>query len=262
MCLILFAWRAHPRYPLVLAANRDEFHQRPTAAAGFWPDAPGILAGRDLQAGGTWLGLSRTGRFAAVTNFREPLAPEVPLERSRGELVRDFLAADSAPGNHARAVQSTGGRYRGFNLLLGAPGALMHASNRQDEAQAVAPGCHGLSNHLLDTEWPKVRSGRERLGALLDADRLEPEALLALLTDRTTTPGDVPLDLGDDAVRRQLMNHYFIVSPLYGTRSSTVVLIDSEGRAEFVERRFAADGSPTGTSRFTLQLEAQKESRP
>lgn len=261
MCLILFAWHAHPGYPLVLAANRDEFHQRPTAAADFWRDAPGLLAGRDLQAGGTWLGLTRSGRFAAVTNFREPLAPEVPLERSRGELVRDYLAGDAPAGAHARAVQADGGRYRGFNLLVGTPRTLVHASNRQDEAQTVSPGCHGLSNHLLDTEWPKVRTGRERLCALLEAERVEADALLALLTDRATTPGDMPLDLGDDAVRRQLMNHYFIVSPTYGTRSSTVLLIDAEGRAEFVERRFAPDGSATGTSRFTIALEPEGGTR-
>ena len=257
MCLILFAWQAHPRYPLVLAANRDEFHQRPTAAADFLPDASGLLAGRDLQAGGTWLGLTRSGRFAAVTNFREPLAPEMPLERSRGELVRDYLAGDAPPVAHARAVQADGGRYRGFNLLVGTPRTLAHASNRQDEAQAVSPGCHGLSNHLLDTEWPKVRTGRERLRGLLNADRVDADALLALLTDRAPTPGDMPLDLGDDAVRRQLMNHFFIVSPAYGTRSSTVLTIDAEGRAEFVERRFAPDGSATGTSRFTLTLEPE-----
>jgi len=261
VCLILFAWQVHPRYPLVLAANRDEFHQRPTAAAEFWPDAPDLLAGRDLQAGGTWLGLTRSGRFAAVTNFREPLAPEVPLERSRGELVRDYLAGGAPPFEHARAIQADGGRYRGFNLLVGTPRTLVHTSNRQDEAQTVSPGCHGLSNHLLDTEWPKVRSGRERLRALLDTERVEAEALLSLLTDRAATAGDMPLDLGDDAVRRQLMNHYFIVSPAYGTRSSTVLLIDAAGRAEFVERRFAPDGSATGTSRFTIALEPQGGTR-
>ena len=254
MCLILFAWRAHPRYPLVLAANRDEFHERPSEAAGFWPDAPDLLAGRDLRAGGTWLGLTRGGRYAAVTNFREPLAPEVKLEQSRGELVRDYLAGDRPPAEHARDVERAGGRYRGFNLLVGTPGALVHVSNRQPRAEAVAEGVHGLSNHLLDTDWPKVRSGRERLEALLNQDRVDADTLLDLLADRATTPGAMPLDLGDGAVRRQLMNHYFIVSPAYGTRSSTVLLIDAGGRAEFVERRFGPDGAATGTSRYTLQL--------
>jgi uncharacterized protein with NRDE domain len=255
MCLILFAWRTHPRYPLVLAANRDEFHERPTAAADWWPDAPGILGGRDLQAGGTWLGLTRSGRFAAVTNFREPQAPEVPLGRSRGELVSDFLLGDSPPAAHARAVQQVGAQYRGFNLLVGTPAALVHASNRQPEARELSPGVHGLSNHLLDTDWPKVRSGKSRLQKLLDADCVEAEELLELLTDRASVPGDMPLDLGDGAIRRHLMNHHFIQSPDYGTRSSTVLLFGAGGRVTFAERRFAPDGSATGTSRFDIELE-------
>jgi uncharacterized protein with NRDE domain len=252
MCLILFAWRAHPRYRLVLAANRDEFHERPTEAADFWPRQPDWLAGRDLQAGGTWLGVTRAGRFAAVTNFREPLAPEKPLERSRGELVTDFLAGRQAPLVHARSLLAGGSSYRGFNLLLGGPDSLAYLSNRHDRVSEVEEGIHGLSNHLLDTDWPKVHSGRERLGALLREERIEASALLELLTDRGQVPGAMPLDQGDGAIRRHLMNHYFIVSPVYGTRSTTVLLVGNDGRTEFVERRFAPDGSATGTSQFTL----------
>jgi uncharacterized protein with NRDE domain len=252
MCLILFAWQAHPRYPLVVAANRDEFHARPAAAAEFWPTERDLLAGRDLQAGGTWLGVTRSGRFAAVTNFREPLAPEVPLERSRGELVRDYLAGGEAPAAHARSVQDSGAAYRGFSLLLGTREALVHVSNRQDPAGEVSAGCHGLSNHLLDTEWPKVKAGRTRLQQLLAGERVEAEALLALLADRATAPGEMPAVAGGDEQRRHLMNHLFIVSPDYGTRSSTVLLVGRDGKMEFVERRFAPDGAETGTSRFLL----------
>lgn len=257
MCLILFAWRAHPRYPLVLAANRDEFHRRPAAAAHWWPDSPAVLAGRDLQAGGTWLGVTRTGHFAAVTNFREPLTPEIPLERSRGDLVRDYLLDGGNPGDYAQSVQRAGGDYRGFNLLVGSPGALWCASNRQRRAREVAPGVHGLSNHLLDTDWPKVGAGRRHLQALMNRDRVQADDLLALLTDRRTTPGEMPQGLPDDELRRQLMNHYFIVSPDYGTRSSTVVLLDVEGGMELVERRFAPDGQATGTDRFRIEIEHQ-----
>jgi uncharacterized protein with NRDE domain len=252
VCLILFAWRAHPRYRLVLAANRDEFHERPTEAADFWPQQPDWLAGRDLQAGGTWLGVTRSGRFAAVTNFREPLAPEMPLERSRGGLVTDFLAGRHAPLAHARSLLADGSSYRGFNLLLGNRDRLAYVSNRHDRAAEVEAGSHGLSNHLLDTDWPKVHSGRERLTGLLREQRIDPSALLGLLTERGQVPGEMPLDQGDGAIRRHLMNHYFIVSPVYGTRSSTVLLIANDGRMEFVERRFAPDGSVTGTSRFIL----------
>jgi uncharacterized protein with NRDE domain len=252
VCLILFAWRAHPRYPLVLAANRDEFHERPTAAANFWPQQPALLAGRDLQAGGTWLGVTRAGRFAAVTNYREPLEPEVPLERSRGELVTNFLAGEQAPLTHAQALLASAPAYRGFNLLLGDRDHLAYVSNRHEGTVEIEPGSHGLSNHLLDTDWPKVHSGRARLERLLEQDRIDAEDLLNLLTERSTLPGDMPSNAGDGAIRRHLMNHYFIVSPTYGTRSSTVLLVDRDGGIEFVERRFAPDGSASGTSRFAL----------
>jgi len=252
MCLILFAWRAHPHYRLVLAANRDEFHQRPALAADFWPDTPDLLAGRDLQAGGTWLGVTGSGRFAAVTNFREPLSPELPLERSRGELVTAFLAGDQAPLAHAGTLMATGEDYRGFNLLVGTADSLVYVSNRAEQTVEVAPGSHGLSNHLLDTDWPKVHAGRSRLAEILQEDRIDAEALLDLLTERSTLPGDMPPDADDGEIRRHLMNHYFIVSPSYGTRSSTVVLLHVDGTIEFVERRFAPEGSATGTSRFVL----------
>ncbi|MGK2924195.1 MAG: NRDE family protein [Lysobacterales bacterium] len=252
MCLILFAWRAHPQYRLVVAANRDEFHDRPAAAAGFWAEEPDLLAGRDLQAGGTWLGVTRSGRFAAVTNYREPLAPEAPLERSRGDLVRNYLAGVAEPMRQAREVQEHGQAYRGFNLLLGTRQALVLVSNRMEAPADVAAGCHGLSNHLLNTEWPKVTAGKARLRELLDQDRVEAEALLELLGDRAAAPGEMPLVPGDGAFRRHLMDHGFIVSPAYGTRSSTVLLVEQGGRMEFIERSFAPDGSETGTSRFLL----------
>jgi uncharacterized protein with NRDE domain len=252
MCLILFAWQAHPRYPLVVAANRDEFHERPTLAADFWPRLPGLLAGRDLQAGGTWLGVTRSGRFAAVTNYREPLVPEASQERSRGELVIDFLTGRQTPLAHAEALLASGSSYHGYSLLLGTPASLAYVSNRQERALEVASGTHGLSNHLLNTKWPKVCSGRERLDQLLREDRIDAEALLDLVTERGAVPGDMPLDAGDGEVHRYLMNHYFIASPVYGTRSSTVVLVDSDGGIEFVERRFDPDGVETGTSSFIL----------
>ena len=253
MCLILFAWRTHRRHRLVLAANRDEFHGRPTAAAGFWADRPGLLAGRDLQAGGTWLGITRSGRVAAVTNYREPLEPEVPLERSRGELVTDFLASERMPLAHAAGLLDDGSVYRGFSLLLGWRDSLVYASNRHPDAVEIEPGIHGLSNHLLDTDWPKVRAGREQLQQLLRQDFVAAADLLQLLADRSLAAGDMPLDQGDGAIRRHLMNHKFIVSPSYGTRSSTVLLMDHDGQMEFVERRFTADGEESGISRFTLE---------
>jgi len=250
MCLILFAWQSHPRYSLVVAANRDEFHQRPSAAADFWADDPRILAGRDLQAGGTWLGITRSGRFAAITNYREPLVPEITLERSRGHLVRDYLSGGEAPLPHARALLSQGSAYSGFNLLLGTPDSLAWVSNRSYGAHSVSTGSHGLSNHLLDTDWPKVHSGRERLDELLEDENLEPEALFELLADRALTPGEIPESLEERLAPEQLMKHYFIVSPVYGTRCSTVVLVGRDGGMIFVERQFDPGGRETSTRLF------------
>jgi uncharacterized protein with NRDE domain len=250
MCLILFAWQAHPRYRQVLAANREEFHQRPTAPADFWPEQPGLLAGRDLQAGGTWLGLNRDGRFAAITNYREPVEPTPAGAPSRGQLVRDYLVGDADPMAHARAVVAAGGIYSGFNLLLGDANRLAYVSNRAKDAVDVSADVHGLSNHLLDTDWPKVHEGRDRLAGLLDRESIDPEALFDLLTDRKLTPGDLPADIEDDLVPELLTRHYFIVSPVYGTRSSTVVLIENDGGVTFAERQFDPQGRATGTLEY------------
>jgi uncharacterized protein with NRDE domain len=247
MCLILFAWQAHPRYPLVVAANRDEFHDRPTAAAEFWEESPDILAGRDIQAGGTWLGVSRSGRFAAISNYREPLYKASPLEYSRGHLVRDFLLDDSTPASHAKQVQTLGEHYRGFNLLVGDSNDLFYVSNRKQGTVSVSAGSHGLSNHLLDTDWPKVHSGRERLNALLLEEQVDPDALLEMLADQGAVS---PTRLTIEELQSEPENvtrRTFISSPVYGTRSSTVLLVDHSGEITFVERQFDADSKPTGT---------------
>jgi uncharacterized protein with NRDE domain len=239
---------------LVVAANRDEFHQRPTAAAAFWPASPDLLAGRDLEAGGTWLGVTRQGKFAAITNYREPQHPEGPMRHSRGHLVRDYLAGRETAADYAASLAARGQDYRGFNLLLGEPGALLHVSNRSDGIIEVSGGCHGLSNHLLDTDWPKVHWGRARLDALLEKDQVRPEALLELLANRNILPGDEPpgadLELSPERITRQA----FIVSPEYGTRSSTVLLIDRDGEAVFVERQFDSAGAPSGTQSYQFEL--------
>ncbi len=254
MCLILLAWRAHPRHRLVVAANRDEFHARAAAPAEWWPDAPGVLAGRDLEAGGTWLGVSRTGRFAAVTNFREGLPGSG--RRSRGELVRGFLEGDAEPAEVARALAARGEHYAGFSLLVGDGRTLWCVSNRGDApAGPLAPGVYGLSNHLLETPWAKVRRGKRALRELLaGGGEVELEALLALLTDRTPpAPGDVPdTALGPELAQR--VGACFVVTPVYGTRCSTAVTMGVEGRVRFAERSFAPDGAARETRRFELQI--------
>jgi len=253
MCLILFAWQSHPRYSLVVAANRDEFHQRPSAAAQFWGDEPDILAGRDLQAGGTWLGVTRSGRFASITNYREPPAPEPPLEFSRGHLVRDYLAGGNEPLAHARELAPRRSSYRGYSLLLGSPESLVYVSNRCEGVSGIPAGVHGLSNHLLDTDWPKVHSGRERLRRLLEQEQLEADALFELLTDRSLTPGDIPDDLERSLAPEQLMKHYFIISPVYGTRCSTVLMMGRDGSLQFHERQFDPEGQLVDKRSFYIR---------
>jgi len=253
MCLILFAWQSHPRYPLVVAANRDEFHDRPTAAAEFWQETPDILAGRDLQAGGTWLGVSRNGRFAAISNYREPKYKASDLEYSRGHLVRDFLLDNSVPETYAEQLQTRGNHYRGFNILVGDPETLFYVSNRKHRPVKIDAGCHGLSNHLLNTDWPKVHIGRDRLTSVLKDEQVNPETLLELLADRSTTTS-TSLSTEELQSEPERMNkRIFIDSPVYGTRSSTVLLVDNNGDMTFVERQFNADGDPCGDSEHRLK---------
>ncbi len=184
MCLVLWAYYRHPRYQLVLAANRDEFYARPSAPAHRWPEAPDVLAGRDLEAGGTWLGVSERGRLALVTNYREPNRRAVG-RRSRGWLTRDFLLENEPPAAYLERVLSEGNAYNGFNLLVGDTETLAYGSNRSDSIRVLAPGLYGLSNHLLGTRWPKVTRGLVAFEAILQHDSIDPEALLALLADRT-----------------------------------------------------------------------------
>lgn len=253
MCLVLMAWEAHPRYKLVLAANRDEFYARPSAALDYWPDDPRILAGRDLTAGGTWLGVTDGGRLAAVTNYRQGLAQAG--ERSRGALVRDFLTGSQAPGDYLASIAAQGDSWGGFNLLVGDGSGIWHFSNRAAGIRQIAPGLHGLSNHLLDTPWPKVQTGKAALQGLLDGmGALEPEALLELLADRSQPADEVLPDTGVGLLLERLLAPRFIVGPAYGTRCSSVLLVERSGRVLFVERSLAAgpEHSCATTRRFDL----------
>ena len=251
MCLLVLAWQAHPEFRLVLAGNRDEFHDRPAAAADWWDDAPGVLAGRDLRAGGTWLGVSRTGRFAVVTNYREPME-EGRGPRSRGELVAAYLEGDADPMDYASGVAGRGGDYGGFNLLVGDPGRLAYVSNRGRGPETLGPGTYGLSNHLLDTPWPKLARTRERFAAALGAGP-SPGALVDMLGDRAPAPDDELPSTGLDLGWERLLSPPFITSPLYGTRCTTVVRMARDGRVDFTERRFDAGGRAAGESRFEFR---------
>lgn len=255
MCLLVLAWQTHPRYRLIVAANRDEFHERPTAPLSLWtaPD-PSIAAGRDLRAGGTWLAVDASRRFGAVTNFREPsqARPDAP---SRGELIPEYLRKTLGPGEYLQTLSPSA--YAGFNVLLGDEHSLWYASNRTEGpfARKLPPGIYGLSNGLLDTPWPKLRRIREGFQGVLAHGGLEPETLLALLNDRTRaqTVGELPLT-GVDPAWEQTLSAPFVVHPLYGTRSSTLLLEPCDERApvRVIERTFDRKGLPAGTTEVNL----------
>jgi len=241
VCLILVAWRAHANYPLVVAANRDEYFKRRTASADFWRDHPHVLAGRDLEAGGTWLGITHAGRFAALTNFRDPTQhqPDAP---SRGQLVADFLTGSDPIDSYLDALPAAA--YNGFNLLLGDGRRLVAYSNVSLQRHKLAPGIYGLSNHLLDTPWPKVGAGKTALNAALAALPDE-TALFRLLRDDTVHPdADLPAT-GVPLEWERLLSAAFIRSPDYGTRCSTVVKVGADRTASFDEQSWLPGASST-----------------
>lgn len=259
MCLILFAQDAHPEFGLVLAANRDEFHDRPTAPAGPWPDRTDILAGRDLRSGGTWLGVTSEGRWAAVTNVRDG-AEQRQDATSRGGLVADFLIGSPDPLDYAEALAPRLDDYNGFNLLIGLGAEAVWVSNRSDSTSADArppmrlpPGIYGVSNHLLDTPWPKVTRGKRELERLIRSNAApSAEGLLSLLLDRAyAADHDLP-ETGVPSDLERALSAAFIITPEYGTRSSSALLIRRDGRIHFAERRFDAAGTPVGEEIFEI----------
>lgn len=253
MCLILVAWKAHPSYPLVVAANRDEFHARPTAPAAFWEDQPAILAGRDLECMGTWLGVTRSGRFAGVSNFRDGSRRE-PAAPSRGLLASNFLADGSPAGEFVARVASNGFDYGGFNFLAGDLDELWWVSNRGATPRRLDPGIYGVSNHLLDTPWAKVVRGKQALRhTLLSAPAIEP--LLALLADTTMATDDELPDTGVGLERERLLSPLRVVSDAYGTRCSSAVIFESVGRVQFAERSYGAQGEERDTVRYEFAVE-------
>lgn len=256
MCLILFALHQHPEYPLVIAANRDERYARPTQPLAAWSDAPQLLAGRDLEAGGTWFGITRSGRFAAVTNVRE-WPPQTGWPRSRGTLVSDFLLGTLSAADYATDCSRRDGQYAGYNLLVGDGDEFWYASNRgSDPLRQLQPGLYGLSNGALGDEWPKTCSGTAALRAELLRGPT-PQGLLKLLGDHTiATDNELP-DTGVGIEMERMLSPRFIASPDYGTRSSTALLIDRHRRATLWEQNFAAGGTPTTLQRFDWELESR-----
>lgn len=244
MCLILMAYDVHPEYRLILAANRDEFYERPTRPMGFWEEDPDLLAGRDLRSGGTWMGITASGRLAAVTNYREPAGPG-PDAPSRGHLVSDFLSGTCSARSYLESVSVVGSAYSGFNLIAGDASGLHYCSNRADGVCRLDPGWYGLSNHLLNTPWPKVEKG---IAMLKDAVPQNIPAtvgpIFQMLKNRETPNDDRLPDTGVGLSLERVLSPLFIRSPGYGTRSSTVLLIDRSGKVTISEHTFSAGSDP------------------
>lgn len=237
MCLIALAYKVHPRFPLIVAANRDEFLDRPTEPAHFWNDALDILAGRDERAGGTWMGITRKGRFAAITNYRE-MRMSFPAGPSRGLLVREALEYGIDTGKSKA--------YAGFNLIYGSVEELRYHNNIEGTDAALTPGIHGLSNHLLDTPWPKVVKAKQGIKDLLDLPDADlPEALFRLLANDHIAPDDKLPDTGLPIEMERAASSIFIRTPGYGTRCSTVVLVGKDGKVYFEERNAQTEGQVT-----------------
>ena len=256
MCLIALAWRAHPSHRLIVAANRDEYFARPSAPADFWDDHRGVLAGRDLEAGGTWLGITLKGRFAALTNYRNPADRKTGLP-SRGALVADFLTGEAGPAEYVKRMQKAAARYNGFSLLVGDEDSLWFFSNRGSPPQRVPPGVHGLSNHLLDTPWPKVEKAKTRLAGQLEKP-FDAAAAFTLLDDTGRAPSaELPSTGVSLELEERLSSIRILAAGGYGTRCSTVVRFGNDGRVELHERTWREDGEAGRTVSYRLSLAGQ-----
>jgi uncharacterized protein with NRDE domain len=251
--LIFLSLHSHPRYKLVLAGNRDEFHSRPTAPADYWHDAPDLLAGRDLGAMGTWLGVSRRGRVSLLTNFRDPhnINPAAP---SRGQLVSDFLLSEATGKDYLDTVSARGSIYNGFNLVAGNPDELWYYSNYGNGVTAVQPGFHGLSNALLNTPWPKVERGKSLLQPAMTRETIDAEELFELLYDHTPAPDERLPDTGVGLERERVLSSMFIKSPNYGSRCSTVLSVDRDNHVRFSERVYDLVNFTHATRHFEFDV--------
>ncbi len=253
MCLVLVAWRGVAEYPCVVAANRDELHSRPTAAAQWWQSQPPILAGRDLLAGGTWLGLTRTGRFAALTNYRDPEQRRLDTP-SRGTLVASILLSGDPVERSLEHLRKVSADYNGFSLLFSDGEHLAIYESTRASGRVLGPGIYGLSNHLLDTPWPKVQTAKSRLAKALE-DLRTTDAVLALLRDEAPAPDDALSRTAVSLQWERLLSSAFVRAPDYGTRCSTVLRIDESRRACFDEWSWDAAGEPAGAVSLQFELE-------
>ena len=257
MCVIAISFQQHPKFPLVIAANRDEFFKRPTRSINWWSEDPNLLAGKDLTANGTWAGFTRSGKFAAITNVREGPASANSASTSRGSLPLNYLQGELSPADYLQQLAANADQFEGFNLFVGDSSQLFYFSNRDNQIRQLGSGLYACSNGTLDSQWPKVEQLKTELSAAILAQEVDLQALFAALKNHSKADRARLPDTGVGLDWERLLSPIFIESPAYGTRVSTVVLIDHQGRVTFVERAYAsnANGQPPVTRRFDFEIE-------
>lgn len=248
MCLIVFAYNYHPEYPIILAGNRDEFYGRKALKAHVWDTDPKMLAGKDLRAGGTWLGVSKNGEFGAITNYRDLKNPREG-ERSRGEIITNFLTETGPPDQKLRHLKKQSQEYAGFNLLAGNIRQLFYFSNISGNIQSVAPGIHGISNAFLDTPWPKVETAKSEFEKTIDSSPPDKEKIFKFLQDKQPFPDESLPDTGLSPEMEKAVSPIFIETEGYGTRCSTLLTIDAKERVRFIEKTYPVNKKASATTK-------------
>jgi uncharacterized protein with NRDE domain len=253
MCLIFLSFNQHPTYKLIIAANRDEFYSRKTAPADFWKDQPEIIGGRDLEANGTWMAMNKNGKISLVTNYRDPanINPNAP---SRGQLVSNYLIDNEAPSTYLKSLEPKAKEYNGFNLLVGSPDELWYLSNYKEGIQELDTGVYGLSNHLLDTLWPKVERGKSKFREAISTKEIKPTSLFDFLYDEQKAPDHLLPETGVGIERERALSSMFIKMKGYGTRCSTVVLVDKKNCVSYSERIYNVETFEHKTQSFSFQI--------
>ena len=256
MCLIFLAFNQHPKYPLIIAANRDEFLDRPAKQIDFWPENPKILAGKDLTAGGTWLGVTKTGYFAMLTNFRDMLNIKSNAP-SRGKLVLDYLVGELEPSSYLQALNSNASLYNGYNIILGSLDDPWYYSNQNNKIYQLGTGIYGLSNALLDTKWPKVEQGKKQFTEIIKLDDIDLESIFSLMNDKTLAEDEQLPDTGIGYEKEKLLSSLYIDMPGYGTRNTTILLKDNQGNVHVIDRSYNRENNSTSDKEFTFSLSSQ-----
>ncbi len=252
MCLIVFAYKVHPEYPLILATNRDESYHRPTQSAEFWNDHPDLLAGKDLKAGGTWMGITKSHRFAALTNFRNmnSIRNDAP---SRGQIVKNYLTSEVSASEFFDSIKNQSDKYNGFNLLYGQSDDLYYFNNIENRLQRVQPGYHTLSNAFLDTDWPKSKQALNNFKEVIGSDPMDYDQLFTLLQNTKRFPDKLLPSTGLSREKERVVSSVFILSDDYGTRSSTLVYANPDRESTFIEKTYRpGTADPNHTVEFSF----------